>query len=179
MRFNGCVQPSGWWLTCRNDLPNAFVLKPLTLTWCRQTHEPTLNLKITNTKHRQDIKQFRQRSIRKAIGVVPQDTCLFNDTLLNNIRYGRLDATWEEIQAAVEVRTKVGRFYAYIHMYKKAREPCSPPRMHVNVKTGGAADALHRHALPRVRHHGRGARAQAIGRGEAAVGTCVHACMHA
>lgn len=32
-----------------------------------------------------------------------QDTCLFNDTLLHNIRYGRLDATMAEVEAAAEV----------------------------------------------------------------------------
>lgn len=47
-----------------------------------------------------DIKQFSQKSVRQAIGIVPQDTVLFNDTLLHNIRYGRLDATMEEVEAA-------------------------------------------------------------------------------
>ena len=37
-----------------------------------------------------DIKQYTQKSVRSAIGVVPQDTVLFNDTLLHNIRYGNL-----------------------------------------------------------------------------------------
>jgi ATP-binding cassette subfamily B protein len=34
-----------------------------------------------------------------------QDTCLFNDTILHNIKYGRLDATMEEVDAAVDVST--------------------------------------------------------------------------
>lgn len=50
-----------------------------------------------------DISQVTQESLRKAIGVVPQDTVLFNDTLIENIRYGRPDATQEEIDKAVEL----------------------------------------------------------------------------
>ena len=37
----------------------------------------------------------------------PQDTCLFNDTLLHNIRYGNLKATMAEVEAAAEVRSLV------------------------------------------------------------------------
>ena len=47
-----------------------------------------------------DIRDVTQKSLRAAIGVVPQDTVLFNDTVLYNIRYGRPDATEEEIFAA-------------------------------------------------------------------------------
>ena len=49
-----------------------------------------------------DIAKVTQESLRKALGVVPQDTVLFNDTLLENIRYGRPDATLEEVEAAAE-----------------------------------------------------------------------------
>lgn len=49
-----------------------------------------------------DIAKVSQESLRKALGVVPQDTVLFNDTLLENLRYGRPDATFDEIEAAVE-----------------------------------------------------------------------------
>lgn len=45
----------------------------------------------------QDIRQVNLESLRKAIGVVPQDTALFNDDIMHNIRYGRLDATDEEV----------------------------------------------------------------------------------
>lgn len=38
--------------------------------------------------------------MRSHIGVVPQDTVLFNDTICNNIRYGRIDATNEEVMEA-------------------------------------------------------------------------------
>lgn len=47
-----------------------------------------------------DIRELTQSSLRAAIGVVPQDTVLFNDTIWNNIAYGRPDATEEEIQRA-------------------------------------------------------------------------------
>jgi ATP-binding cassette subfamily B protein len=44
-----------------------------------------------------DIREARQASLRAAIGIVPQDTVLFNDTILYNIRYGRTDATEGEV----------------------------------------------------------------------------------
>ena len=48
----------------------------------------------------QDIRQVTQTSLHQAIGVVPQDTVLFNDTVLYNIAYGRAGATRDEIEAA-------------------------------------------------------------------------------
>jgi ATP-binding cassette, subfamily B, heavy metal transporter len=48
----------------------------------------------------QDISAVTQASLREAIGMVPQDTVLFNDTILYNIRYGRDGATDEEVAAA-------------------------------------------------------------------------------
>jgi len=51
----------------------------------------------------QDISQVTQISLRKAIGVVPQDTVLFNDSILENIRYGRPEATDDEVQQAIEL----------------------------------------------------------------------------
>ncbi len=44
-----------------------------------------------------DIREVKQTSLRAAIGIVPQDTVLFNDTILYNIRYGRPEASDEEI----------------------------------------------------------------------------------
>ena len=44
-----------------------------------------------------DIRDVKQKSLRAAIGIVPQDTVLFNDTILYNIRYGRPEASDEEI----------------------------------------------------------------------------------
>ncbi|MFC3165147.1 ABCB family ABC transporter ATP-binding protein/permease [Ciceribacter thiooxidans] len=51
----------------------------------------------------QDVREVTQKSLRSAIGMVPQDTVLFNDTIAYNIRYGRPSAADEEIQAAAEV----------------------------------------------------------------------------
>jgi len=48
----------------------------------------------------QDLRDVQQASVRAAIGVVPQDTVLFNDTIYYNIAYGRPDATREEIERA-------------------------------------------------------------------------------
>ena len=44
-----------------------------------------------------DIRDVTQASLRRAIGIVPQDTVLFNDTILYNIQYGRPDATAEAV----------------------------------------------------------------------------------
>ncbi|WP_412973257.1 ABCB family ABC transporter ATP-binding protein/permease [Glaciecola sp. MF2-115] len=51
----------------------------------------------------QDISQLTQDSVRKHIGIVPQDTVLFNDTLYENIRYGRPDASAQEIEEAIKL----------------------------------------------------------------------------
>ncbi len=51
----------------------------------------------------QDISQVTQQSLRAAIGMVPQDTVLFNDTIRYNIRYGRPDATDEEVEEAAQL----------------------------------------------------------------------------
>ncbi|KAL9044609.1 MAG: hypothetical protein Q9214_002268 [Letrouitia sp. 1 TL-2023] len=48
----------------------------------------------------QDIRGVTLQSLRKSIGVVPQDTPLFNDTIEHNIRYGRIDASSEEVRMA-------------------------------------------------------------------------------
>ncbi|WOI54867.1 ABC transporter ATP-binding protein/permease [Palleronia sp. LCG004] len=48
----------------------------------------------------QDVRDVTQQSLHAQIGVVPQDTVLFNDTILYNIAYGRPDASREEIEAA-------------------------------------------------------------------------------
>ncbi len=48
----------------------------------------------------QDIRQVTQASLRRAIGIVPQDTVLFNDTIAYNIAYGRTDASQVEVEAA-------------------------------------------------------------------------------
>ena len=48
----------------------------------------------------QDLRALTQSSVRAAIGIVPQDTVLFNDTLYYNIQYGRPEADREEVEAA-------------------------------------------------------------------------------
>ncbi|MBI5923444.1 MAG: ABC transporter ATP-binding protein/permease [Betaproteobacteria bacterium] len=48
----------------------------------------------------QDIRRLTQSSLRAAIGIVPQDTVLFNDTIHYNIQYGRPDASQDEVIAA-------------------------------------------------------------------------------
>jgi len=54
------------------------------------------------TIDREDIRDVTQKSLRSAIGVVPQDTVLFNDTIFYNIKYGRSDAADEEVYAAAK-----------------------------------------------------------------------------
>jgi len=51
----------------------------------------------------QDLREVSQDSVRRAIGVVPQDTVLFNDTIRYNIAYGRPDATAAEIEEAARL----------------------------------------------------------------------------
>lgn len=57
----------------------------------------------------QDIRDVTQRSLRAAIGMVPQDTVLFNDTIAYNIRYGRVDASEEEVREAARL-AQIGGF---------------------------------------------------------------------
>ncbi|KUJ81631.1 ABC transporter ATP-binding protein/permease [Microbulbifer flavimaris] len=49
----------------------------------------------------QDIRTVSQSSLRAAIGVVPQDAVLFNQSILENVRYGRIDARDDEVMAAI------------------------------------------------------------------------------
>jgi ATP-binding cassette subfamily B protein len=51
----------------------------------------------------QDIREVTQASLRRVIGIVPQDTVLFNDTIFENVRYGNPDATEEEVQTAIRL----------------------------------------------------------------------------
>lgn len=56
-----------------------------------------------------DVRKFDRSSLREAFGMVLQDTWLFNGTIMENIRYGRLDATDEEVIAAAKA-AHVDRF---------------------------------------------------------------------
>jgi ATP-binding cassette subfamily B protein len=51
----------------------------------------------------QDIREVTQASLRNAIGMVPQDTVLFNDTVRYNVRYGRWDASDREVEEAARL----------------------------------------------------------------------------
>ena len=66
----------------------------------------------------QDIAQVTQKSLREAIGMVPQDTVLFNDTIRYNIRYGR----WEATDAEVEEAARLAQIDSFIRMSPKGYE---------------------------------------------------------
>jgi ABC-type transport system involved in Fe-S cluster assembly fused permease/ATPase subunit len=51
----------------------------------------------------QDISRVSQLSLRQAIGIVPQDTVLFNDTIFENVRYGQPSASDTEVEQAIEL----------------------------------------------------------------------------
>ncbi len=57
----------------------------------------------------QDVRDVRQKSLRAVIGMVPQDTVLFNDTVAYNIRYGRTSATQAEVETAADI-AQIGGF---------------------------------------------------------------------
>ncbi|WP_208642297.1 ABCB family ABC transporter ATP-binding protein/permease [Methylobacterium terrae] len=59
----------------------------------------------------QDIAAVQQDSLRAAIGMVPQDTVLFNDTIGYNVRYGRWEASEEEVREAARL-AQIDRFIA-------------------------------------------------------------------
>ncbi len=66
----------------------------------------------------QDIARVTQTSLRQAIGMVPQDTVLFNDTIRYNIRYGR----WEASDAEVEEAAKLAQIDPLIRLAPKGYE---------------------------------------------------------
>src|SRR5262249_14788030 len=63
----------------------------------------------------QDIRDVTQKSLRSAIGIVPQDTVLFNDTIRYNIRYGR----WEASNAEVEEAARLAQIDEFIRLSPK------------------------------------------------------------
>jgi ABC-type transport system involved in Fe-S cluster assembly fused permease/ATPase subunit len=65
-----------------------------------------------------DIREVTQRSLREQIGMVPQDTVLFNDTISYNIRYGR----WEATDAEVEEAARLAQIDGFIRMAPKGYE---------------------------------------------------------
>ncbi|HET7847830.1 MAG TPA: ABC transporter ATP-binding protein/permease [Pseudolabrys sp.] len=66
----------------------------------------------------QDISAVTQKSLREAIGMVPQDTVLFNDTIRYNIRYGR----WEATDADVEEAARLAQIDSFIRLSPKGYE---------------------------------------------------------
>ena len=66
----------------------------------------------------QDITKVTQTSLRQAIGMVPQDTVLFNDTIRYNIRYGR----WEASDAEVEEAARLAQIDTFIRLAPKGYE---------------------------------------------------------
>src|SRR5450755_1137589 len=66
----------------------------------------------------QDIQKVTQESLRAAIGMVPQDTVLFNDTIRYNIRYGR----WDASDAEVEQAAQLAQIDGFIRMAPKGYE---------------------------------------------------------
>lgn len=67
-----------------------------------------------------DIRSLKQKSLRGHIGVVPQNTSLFNDTLKSNIRYGNQDATDDEIMQVV------GKWIHYMQKFNYSSSPTTP-----------------------------------------------------
>ena len=63
----------------------------------------------------QDVRDVTQLSLHEAIGVVPQDTVLFNDTIYYNIAYGRAGATREQIEQAA----KAAQIHDFVHSLPK------------------------------------------------------------
>lgn len=66
----------------------------------------------------QDIRDVTQSSLRASIGMVPQDTVLFNDTIRYNIRYGR----WDASDAEVEEAARLAQIDGFIRMSPKGYE---------------------------------------------------------
>jgi ATP-binding cassette subfamily B protein len=65
-----------------------------------------------------DVREVTQASLRAAIGMVPQDTVLFNDTIRYNIRYGR----WDASDAEVEEAARLAQIDGFIRLSPKGYE---------------------------------------------------------
>ena len=107
----------------------------------------------------QDISQVTQRSLRENIGVVTQDTFLFHDTIYENIRYGRLDATLAEIEAAA----KQAYIHDFIHDAARRlpdahRRQGLPPERRAAAARGDCAGAAQERADPAARRGDQRAR---------------------
>jgi ATP-binding cassette, subfamily B, heavy metal transporter len=108
-----------WRVSCNlahfSVLQLSFAVKPGTVTAC-VGHTGAGKSTITRLLYRfydtsggeilidgKDISQVTQESLRRQIGVVPQDTVLFNETIEYNIRYGRISASQDEVIRAAQM----------------------------------------------------------------------------
>ncbi len=66
----------------------------------------------------QDVRRVTQESLRAAIGIVPQDTVLFNDTIFHNIAYAKPDATREQVEEAA----RLAHIHGFIESLPKGYE---------------------------------------------------------
>jgi len=83
-------------------------MKEINVVFCRKSTILRLLFRFYDTQSGrilidgQDISTVMQRSLRKNIGVVPQDTVLFNDTILYNIHYGDVNASEDDVIKAAK-----------------------------------------------------------------------------
>lgn len=90
------------------------------------------------------IADFTQASLRQGIGVVPQDCVLFHDTIRYNIRYGRQEATDEEVYAAAHAAEMHDRIMQYV-VRQSRRAACGSMRRRASAalhSLSSAATAL-------------------------------------
>jgi ATP-binding cassette subfamily B protein len=96
----------------------------------------------------QDIRDVTQESLRAALGMVPQDTVLFNDTIAYNVRYGRPNATDDEVEKAAEL-AQIGGFIkslpgGYKSMVGELDEATSALDTHTEREIQAALDMVSR-----------------------------------
>jgi ABC-type transport system involved in Fe-S cluster assembly fused permease/ATPase subunit len=84
-----------------------------------------------------DLRALQQASVRAAIGIVPQDTVLFNDTIFYNIQYGRPAAPREEVIAAAQA--------AHIHDFIR---PCRTVTRRASASAASSFPAARSSASP-------------------------------
>lgn len=87
----------------------------------------------------QNIKTITQESLRRAIGVVPQDTVLFNNTIKYNIKYGRLNATDADVIEAARGADIHDKILTFPDAYDTQVKPTSVERNFddFNLNVGG------------------------------------------
>lgn len=65
-----------------------------------------------------DVRDVTLDSLRRSIGVVPQDSVLFHDTIYHNVSYGRLSASQDEVMAALQLADLQGAIEAMPQKYE-------------------------------------------------------------